>query len=273
MDHIENLKRYLLIAPSITPKDPTLNRFSLRHPDLQHSNIIVRQQSDASDSGWQIVSLLDWQHTPILPLFLLAGIPQRIQNYNDPVSQVLTPPSLPEDFEKLDEEEQSGVMEVYRQRLGHFYYVTNTEAYNKPHYNALTAPMCVLRNRLFECAGYPWEGETIDLKAPLIQATQRWEALTGGGVPPCPIAFSAEDVRETMELNEKLGKADSAFGMWQNVFGVGPEGWVPAQCYKETLAHCRQVKEEVLEEAEGEEDRAEILGHWPWDDMDEEKYM
>jgi hypothetical protein len=267
--HIENLKRYLLIASSLVPRDPTLGRFCIRHPDLQQSNIVVRR---STDSGWQVVSLLDWQHASILPPFLLAGVPQRLQNHDDPVSQSMTPPSLPENFDELEETERTAAEEVYHRRLVHYHYVTNTEEYNKSHCDALTDPMCVLRNRLFHHASNPWEGETLELKAALIQATERWEMLTGGDAP-CPVVFDAEDVRETAELNEVQRKADKAFEVWQNMLGLGPEGWVPTQDYKETVALCKQMKEEALTEATSEEERAEIMVHWPWDDMCEAKYM
>ncbi|KAH9984925.1 hypothetical protein BJV77DRAFT_1062084 [Russula vinacea] len=267
--HIENLKRYLLITSSLVPRDPTLGRFCIRHPDLQQSNIVVRR---STDSGWQVVSLLDWQHASILPPFLLAGVPQRLQNHDDPVSQSMTPPSLPENFDKLEETERTAAEEVYRRRLVHYHYVTNTEEYNKPHYDTLTDPMCVLRSRLFYHASNPWEGETLELKAALIRATERWEMLTGGDAP-CPVVFDAEDVRETTELNEVQRKADKAFEVWQNMLGLGPEGWVPTQDYKETVALCKQMKEEALTEATSEEERAEIMVHWPWDDMYEGKYM
>ena len=73
LDHIENLDRYLLITTSLIPRDPALGHFRIRHPDLQPGNIVV------SSSNLQITSLIDWQHTSILPLFLLAGILQRLQ--------------------------------------------------------------------------------------------------------------------------------------------------------------------------------------------------
>jgi hypothetical protein len=267
--HIENLKRYLLIASSLVPRDPALGHFCIRHPDLQESNIVVRR---SSDSGWQVVSLLDWQHASILPPFLLAGVPQRLQNHNDTVSQSMTPPSLPENFGELKETERTAAEEVYRGRLVHYHYVTNTEEYNKPHYDALTDPMCVLRSRLFHHASNPWEGETLELKVALIRATERWEALTGGGAL-CPVVFDAKDSRETTELNEVQRKADEAFEVWQNMLGLGPEGWVPTQDYKAAVALSKQMKEAALTEATSEEERAEIMGHWPWDDMDEGKYM
>ena len=267
--HIENLKRYLVMAPSLVPKDPALDHFYIRHPDLQQSNIVVRR---SSDSGWQIVSLLDWQHASILPPFLLAGVPQRLQNHDDPVSQSMTPPLLPENLDELEEAERTEAQEIYRRRLVHYHYVRNTEECNKPHYDAMTDPMCVLRSRLFHHASNPWEGETLELKVALIRATERWETLTGEGTP-CPVVFDAEDVRETMKLNEKQRKADNAFEVWQNMLGLGPEGWVPSQHYEEAVALCKHTKEEALTGAASEEDRAEIMAHWPWDDMDEGKYM
>ena len=266
--HIENLNRYLLIASSLVPGDSALNNFCIRHPDLQQSNIVVRK---SPDSGWQVVSLLDWQHASILPPFLLAGVPQRLQNHDDPVSQSMTLPSLPENFDELEENEQIAAEEVYLRRLVHYHYIKNTEEHNKPHYAALTDPMCMLRSRLFHHASNPWEGETLELKMALIRATEKWGTLTGGGAP-CPVVFNAEDVRETAELNEAQSKADKAFEVWQNMLGLGPEGWVPTQDYEEAVALCKQMKEEALTEATSEEERAE-MAHWPWDDMDEGKYM
>ena len=66
--HIENLKRYLLIASSLVPRDSSLGHFCIRHPDLQQSNIVVLR---SSDSGWQLVS--DWP--PFFPRFSLLAYP------------------------------------------------------------------------------------------------------------------------------------------------------------------------------------------------------
>jgi len=269
-DHIENLDRYLLIAPSLVPKNSALSQFRIRHPDPQPSNIIV---SRSSDSDLHIVGLNDWQHTSILPSFLLAGIPERLQNYDDPISQSMRRPSLPENFDDLDETEQSREKELYRRRLVHFHYVKNTAEYNELHYAALTDPVGMFRHRLFCHASDPWEGETLALKIALIRATKNWETLTGGG-PSCPVVFDAEDVRETMKLDAELRGADEAIELYQNLIGFGPEGWVPVEHYEEAMARSRQLKEGALAAAESEgEERAQIAAHWPFNDMDEEEYM
>ena len=127
--------------------------------------------------------------------------------------------------------------------------------------------MCTLRGRLFYHASSPWEGETLELKVALIQATERWETLTGGGAS-CPVVSDTEHVREMTELNEVQRRVDEALEACQNLLGLGPEGWVPAQHYEEAVALSKQMKEAALAE-----ERAEIMGHWPWDDMDEGKYM
>ncbi|KAF5389794.1 hypothetical protein D9757_003664 [Collybiopsis confluens] len=71
----------------------------------------------AHSSQLKIVGLLDWQHASILPAFLMASIPGRLQNYDDPVSQYLIPPSLPANMDELDESEQIQAMELYHRRL------------------------------------------------------------------------------------------------------------------------------------------------------------
>ncbi|KAI6042363.1 protein kinase subdomain-containing protein PKL CAK Fmp29 [Pisolithus marmoratus] len=268
-DHIENLDNYLLIASSLIPRSPALGHFSIRHPDPQPSNIFV---SRSSDSNLHIVGLIDWQHTSILPLFLLAGIPQRIQNYDDPISQSMTRPSLPEDLNDLDETQQSREKELYRRRLVHYHYVKNTEEYNKLHYVALTDPMGMLRRRLFCHASDPWEGETLALKVALIEATENWETLTGGG-PPCSVVFDAEDARKTMKLDAEQRGADETLEACRNMIGFGPEGWVPTEYYEEAMTRSKQLKKDTLTEARSEEERAQIATHWPFDDMDEKEYM
>ncbi|KAF9811121.1 hypothetical protein IEO21_06639 [Rhodonia placenta] len=271
-DHVTNLHRYLRIAPRLVPKDPALCQFCIRHPDLQPGNIIV-SRSPAADSELRIVSLIDWQHTAILPLFLLAGVPQCLQNYSDPVSQRMLPPALPANLDALSAAARSRAEEAYHRRVVHYCYVNNTEEHNRPHYDAMTDRACVLRSRLFCHAGDPWEGETIELKAALIRATETWETLAGDDAP-CPIAFDAEDVCETMKLHGALEESDRLVEAWQKASGLGPEGWVPTQHYEEAMALCKRMKESALASAETtEEERVQIAAHWPFDDMDEEEYM
>ena len=268
-EHVVNLERYLGITSSLVPRDPAFSRFCIRHPDLQPNNIFV---SRSPDSGCKVVSLFDWQHTSILPMFLLAGVPQRLQNHGDGVSQSMTPPSLPENLDRLSRAERASEEYLYHCRLVHYHYVTSTKECNRLHYAAFMDHLYALRGRLFLHAGGPWEGETSELKAALIQATKKWEELTGGGVP-CPLEFDTQDLQETTVLNEELSQASQGFEILQSMCGVGEEGWVQTEDYESAVAFLKERKEEALAGAESAKEREEIMAHWPWDDMDEEMWM
>ncbi|RPD52727.1 hypothetical protein L226DRAFT_550868 [Lentinus tigrinus ALCF2SS1-7] len=194
-DHIENLDRYLRIAPSLVSRDRIFDHFCIRHPDPQPSNIIVSRSPDSN--SYTIVGLIDWQHTSILPLSLLASIPKWLRNDNNTGWQPEMPPSLPENLYNMDESQRERELELYRRRFLHYYYVENTRKHNIILYVVLTEPMGALRRRLFRHSRDPWEGETLELKLALVQATEHWEALAGEGVP-CPIAFDPDDARETV---------------------------------------------------------------------------
>ncbi|KAI0749858.1 hypothetical protein C8Q80DRAFT_1119995 [Daedaleopsis nitida] len=141
----------------------------------------------------------------------MISVSQSADNYDDPESQTLTPPSLPENAEELDESELMGAIGLYHSRLVHFHYAKNTEEHNKLHHDALSDPVSTFIHQLFERAGTPWEGETHDLKALLIEAaTETWGKLAATGMP-CSVAFEPEDVRKTREFSERLQLADENF--------------------------------------------------------------
>ncbi|GJJ07135.1 hypothetical protein Clacol_001335 [Clathrus columnatus] len=216
-NHMQNLDRYLLIASSLIPKDPALSQFRIRHPDPRLSNIFV---SRSPDSSLHIVSLIDWQHTSILPMFLLAGTPERFQNYDDPITQSMTRPFAARRFGRPKRSSA-------KQREG-----------------TLPSP-----------------------------SNEELGDAYGRGDTPCPIVFDAEDIRQTMKLDEEPRGADEILEKCQNFIGVGPQGWVPVERYEEAMRRSKQLKEDTLAAAESEKERAEIAAHWPLDDMNKEEYM
>ncbi|RDL37507.1 uncharacterized protein BP5553_04940 [Venustampulla echinocandica] len=114
--HIQRLSGYLRIPPSleISPDHP-FSRPTLRHPDFSPNNILIGSSND-------IVGIIDWQHAMVQPLCLCAGIPRHFQNWGDPVSETLTKPEieLPENFDNLNQYEQSAAQETMRKGLVHF---------------------------------------------------------------------------------------------------------------------------------------------------------
>ncbi|KAI0762003.1 hypothetical protein BD413DRAFT_606945 [Trametes elegans] len=250
-NRIDKLDRYPRVAPSLTFRDSTVDHFCVLHTALQPSNDIVSWSPDSN--SYIIVGLGDWQHTSILPLSLQAGISQQLQIYDDASWQPMTPPSesLPQTLDDSDKTQRRRKVELYRRRLLHHFMV---------------------RRRLFRYARAPWEGQTLDLKVALIQATENWEMLAREGVP-CPFAFYPDDVCETLKMDAVQRRADESLEVVRGMIGVGPEDWVPAEHYEEAKVHSEQMKRIGLAALEEEEERARVAAQWPVDDMDEENYI
>lgn len=178
--HTASLETYLRIARHLIPGDENLHRPTLRHPDLQPNNIFVSPMLD-------IMSVIDWQHTVILPLFLQCGISRSLQNYGDPVSESLTPPSLPANFELLEEGQKFEDAALLRKRQLHYEYFKQTTTRSPVHQVTLMSEMSLLRRKIFHHASDPWEGDNITLHADLVQLQQNWSKVSK---LPCPLAFS-----------------------------------------------------------------------------------
>ncbi|KAF6749111.1 hypothetical protein DFP72DRAFT_1143464 [Ephemerocybe angulata] len=265
--HVENLERYLRITSALVPKDPALRRFTVRHPDLHQNNILV---SCSPGAECKIVSLLDWHHTSILPMFLQAGVPRRIRVQED--AQAMALPKRPEGLDEMDPDQRESEVGRYLDQLAHYQYIKSTREVNPLHYAAFSDPLHDLRGRLFLYAGAPWQGETFDLKEALIEAKDAWEELAGAGVL-CPLEFDKKDLEETKVLGKELLRETRVFEFLQLFCLVGEKGWVSVENYGEVVYFFQECKEDGLAEAESEKEREEIMTHWPWDDMDKRMYM
>lgn len=269
--HLESLDKYLQIAPYLIPSsNDTLTRPTIRHLDLQPNNVFISKDLN-------ITGLIDWQHCAINPLFLQCGIPNSLQNYGDSISESLTLPELPQDFDELSEDEQFEQVMLLRRRQLHYFYVAATEELNPAHYTALTQEFSVLRRKLFEHSSEPWEGDNVTLKADLLDLTKTWSSIatssSGQAIPSCPIEFSEDEVSECLRLHTAQVEADEQLQACRDVIGIGPEGWVPLEQFDEIKQREAQLKADALVAADSEEDRRRLCEHWMFDDFDEGEYM
>ncbi|EER29794.1 hypothetical protein CPC735_011120 [Coccidioides posadasii C735 delta SOWgp] len=267
LEHIVNLEKYLQIAPHLIPRDcPALHRPVLRHPDLQPNNIFV-------SSDLEIKGLIDWQHSTVLPLFLQCGIPQSLQNYGDEISESLQTPTLPRNFDELEEIQRFQHAEIFRKRQLHYLYVKLTADKNPEHYDALTYHLSALRRRIFHHASDPWEGDNMTLKADLVTLSRNWGGANRDARTPCPIFFSGDESSECLRLAREQSDADEQFQACQEAIGVANEGWVPVAYYDEAKGRERKLKADALDAAETKEERARIEENWIFDDFCEEDYI
>ncbi|KAF8306826.1 hypothetical protein DL93DRAFT_2088432 [Clavulina sp. PMI_390] len=283
--HIENLDRYLLIAPSLIPGTPSARNFIIRHPELDPSSIMISRSADSPEL--KISGLLSWQNTAILPAFLRVGAPPGMQDWGDPLSDSLTRPSLPENFGRMEEAARKEVKLDYLRKLFFFHYFFSTTRQNGPHRELFKDPIQIwmLRNYLFENASNPWNGETLPLKFTLINAVKGWKMLRQLASPEgpagifdstaerCPISFDKQDVQETEKLHIEQEENFGPLAEVREYICQDLEGRVPNEHYDESMARSRLFKEQLLGTAETDEDRAEIQKHYPFQDMDETPYQ
>lgn len=243
-DHVKNLGHYLRLAPSLVPDDDSLSPFCIRHPDLTDSNLRVSTDS----GGLQILSMLDWQHAAVLPLFLHAGMPSFIRTRS-------------------------------LKRWSSLNYRMTSTSYRKKtkirRGSSSVYPLNPFRRRIFIHATAMWEGETIKLLYALIDFVLGWEQFATDGTP-CPVVFTEKEIVAAEKLYQDLANAERGERWLRENVGYGEETWVLAAHYEAAKAFCQEVKRRTLKAcAEDEETTKEayavIEANWSLDDMDEEE--
>ncbi|OJD22272.1 hypothetical protein ACJ73_06381 [Blastomyces percursus] len=261
---INSLTDYLKVAPHIAPEGKELNKPTIRHPDLSPCNIFI------SESG-NITGIIDWQHTTALPIFLQAKIPKHFQNYGDDNSEDFQPPKLPENFDSLTESEKEEEEDLYRRRQLHYFYLGFTNRNNRLHFRAMRSYDLVVRNRLYEAGGRPWEGDNTSLKAELVHASTYWPGIATSAMKQAvfPANYSEVQVAECLDIDAKQKNADAQMQQLRDFFGVNIDGWVPAELYDQARDKERNIKHQMLEAVETDKERRELEENWPFQDHEE----
>lgn len=257
----QSLRDYLRVVPLVVPGPAEFNQPTIRHPDLSPSNIFI------SETG-EITGLIDWQHTSILPLFLQAKIPKHFQNWGDDESDNLRRPRLPENFDDLTPSEKEEEVEKFRRRQIHYFYVGYTKRNNDAHFQAIGQAHLVMTNKLFDTAGRPWEGDNTSLKAEIIKVSEHWPDVASPQAKSCPfpIQYTNEEITQCLAIDEKQQEADVQMQTLRNCFTTDIDGWVPSDLYNQARARAEDVREQMLEAADTEEERKEIEENWPFQD-------
>jgi hypothetical protein len=222
---LQSQRDFLRVADLLCPpKESFLNKATVRHPEFHPSELFV---SDSLD----IECVIDWQHSTVLPLFLQAGIPNYLQNWDDSTSLTLEePPTLPADYDTLDETSQAAARRVYRDRHDHYSYLAASLKHNLPHFSALQSDPYMLRQDLFRHASKPWDGDSVTLKALLIRLAKDWRGLNDKlAATVCPLSYAGDEMSACLELHGKLEEDGYYVSGLHRAFGMARDGWVPSE--------------------------------------------
>lgn len=249
--HLDSIQKYLQISKYLIPRAEGPQMPMLRHPDLRPGNIFV-------SNDLKITALIDWQHSVVQPLFLTCGIPEFLNS--------------PSCFSDTSERPSTSPRESEGQTECHQAYVEMTERHNPGHFEALTYPFAVGRQKIHRLAGDPWQGDNIPLRSSLIFVKQHWDQISSDPAVPCPIVFTEEEELECLRLDDAEQQGVEQLEEFKRAIGLGPEGWVSNENYdaaKEAIARMKQMS---LDQADSEEEMVAIRDHWVFDDIDEEEY-
>ncbi|KAF2850103.1 hypothetical protein T440DRAFT_555370 [Plenodomus tracheiphilus IPT5] len=260
--HAESLKKYLHVAPYLVPINKELHSPVLRHPDIQPNNIFTSE---------------DYKHAIILPKFLAAGIPNSLQNYGDPESKFFTPPQPPAQLDSLDESDRFQAQDEFRRRHIHFFYLGFTQRLNQRHWQALEEETDILKRRLFDHAGEPWEGLNTPLQYDLVQVSQAWSKVVSssgynGNTHSCPVSFTQEEAEQIDALDDSHRDADADVGTINAMLGIGSDGWTTNERFESARMKAAEIREQALASVDDEPWLREMSErHWPFDDYDEDE--
>jgi hypothetical protein len=203
-------------------------------------------------------------------VFLQAKIPKHFQNYGDDDSENFRPPKLPENFDSLTESEKETEAELYRRQL-HYFYLGFTSHNNEPHYKAMETYDLIMRNRFYDIAGRPWEGDNTSLKAELVHTSTYWPGIATPAMKQAgyPVEYSEAEVEECLDIDKKQKNADEQMKKLREFIGINIDDWVPAGLYEEAREKEQYIKQQMMEVAETEDEKRELMENWPFQDHEE----
>lgn len=261
------LENYLTLVPYLLPTEPSMLASYLWHGDLHSENIFVNP-----DKPSEILGILDWQSTQILPLYEVARQPFFL-DYEGPPVTGLEKPKFPENLDQLEPTEWQKAHTLYLDMaLSALYrnliHQTNSTLYRAMEYRERTSfTMLLLAQNLFVDGEALYRSYVVDLQ-------KEWESLPeiqARGNPPYPFQFSSDELDV---INRDAANAIRGMNLMNDLKtelgDLWPEkGVVRHDQYKDVkkaLASAKQRFIGTMDHLDGDRKIRESL--WPFDDLD-----
>ncbi|PYI11902.1 hypothetical protein BO78DRAFT_302318 [Aspergillus sclerotiicarbonarius CBS 121057] len=262
---IAALQDYLRLLPYFLPTDESISSAYLWHPDLHTENIFVHPERPS-----EVLGIIDWQSSEILPLFDHARQPYLL-DYDGPPATGLDPPEFSKNFDQLDPDEQRKAQSLYLNMSLATLYRKLTSAKNKRLFKAMEFGQTSSFDMMLFAHNLLIDGEAL-YRARILDIEQEWSSLPGvqaSGNQPFPLELSAEDVNcigedadgaiEGLELMQSV--KESLGELWPE------KGIVQPDRYDEAKRLLKKVKTELIAQlAHSEAEKKAWEESWPFDD-------
>ncbi|GAB1197527.1 hypothetical protein APSETT444_006823 [Aspergillus pseudonomiae] len=258
-EHSSLLSRFLQLAPYLIPPG-SYSAPTLRHPDLSLSNILLAPGSS------KIISIIDWQDAAIFPRFMQAGYPAFCE-HDSSQPQSLHIPSLPDDFDKMDIDEQRQSKAVFRLEEANLYYTAATGVHNDEHMRVLKTPYLGMQQYLLRQTGYPWDADVINLRTALVGITTPsvWSKISSA---VCPVVFSDEEREAALAESQEWNESEQLLSRVREHLNIDPEGGTEPDNFERAVEGNRQFRMEMVRQAEAGE-REICWCNWPYKDKED----
>ncbi|KAH8431719.1 uncharacterized protein LDX57_009374 [Aspergillus melleus] len=259
------LQNYLRLVKFLSPLDHSISCAVLWHPDLHGENISVNPEKP-----WEVLGIIDWQSSELLPLFEQARQPYFL-DYDGPVVEGLDPPPFPENFDQLDPAEQAEAQSLYMNMSLSALYRRFTCANNERLFRAMGCRQTSSFEMMLFAHNILVDGEAL-YQSRMLELEEEWQCLPGvqaAGNPPIPIRFSAdeansieEDVVGTIRAMELMRSVKQSLGnLWPE------KGVVSPGQYDQVKMLMSQAKAEIVAPlASSEQDKVAWEKAWPYDE-------
>lgn len=261
------MEYYLKLIDYLLPTDESIKASCLWHSDFHDENIYVNPDNHA-----EIVGIIDWQNTDILPLFDHARQPP-ILDYDGPEVKGLERPELDKDVNKRTPDERRRALALFHDQTLVALYRMLIHGTNKVLWRAMEFLETPASDMLRFAQVLLVDGEAVYL-ARLTDFESDWADLPkvrAQGNPPFPLQFT---LKEVMAIEHDLVASQHGMRLMDsvkaNVGDLFPEKGIVVNHdqYEDSKNALRQVKLELYEQLGlDDEEKAEWDSSWPFDDV------
>jgi hypothetical protein len=189
---------------------------TLWHTDLHMGNIYV-----SDEERTQIVSLIDWQSCVVLPLFYQVRFPEFI-NIGEDYELGSEIPTLPENIEEMDEDDQAIARFKHKQTIMGKAYEAASGFKNKNVFKSIRLPP-LFRQRFLRC-GEAWDEGVVPLRMCLVAIADVWNEAGFSGDSPC--TFSEDEIQRYQQEFEKYRDHHKIHELAREYLGTNADGWI-----------------------------------------------
>ncbi|KAJ5551192.1 Mitochondria protein Fmp29 [Penicillium sp. DV-2018c] len=240
-EHTSLLSQFLQLAPHLIPPHPH-SAPTLRHPDLSLSNIILEPSSS------KIISIIDWQDAVIFPRFAQAGYPAFCE-HGSSKPQSMEIPSLPDDFDEMEIEQQTQCKVAFRLKEANLYYTAATGIHNEKHMDSLRLPHLGMRQYLLRQTGYPWDADVINLRAAFVGITTPW-VWSDISSAACPVVYSDEERETAMAESKEWNESEELLSRVREYLDIDAEGGTEPDNFEWAVKANLQFRMEMVLQAD-----------------------